>query len=272
MKKYEKLFSDYLNSIGLYWDYERAWGTRKPDFTVYTDTQKQNILAVVEVETIEMNKEEWKRAESGIGSSIDPYGRIREKINIARKQLKYAKEHPCLLVIINGSFTLDSPLIVLSSMLGDLAIQIPLRKDGGPIKGKERNILGENGKMVDAKHRQAQNTTITAIGILKLEKTDDYISGYESKRHELVEKYIKDITNDEQTKRFFEEADKEEAKYKKMGFDLDKQSPTLTFTLNPLSRKQFPLAFFSKGFTTIHTFNMKSGEFSEAFSWKDGLT
>lgn len=271
MKSLEKLFSDYLSNIGLFWDYERAWGTKKPDFTIYSDSQKQEIIAVVEIETIEMNKEEWERAEKGIASSIDPYGRIREKINTAREQLKFAKDYPCLLVIINSSPTLDSPLIVLSSMLGDLGIQIPLKKDGGTIKGKEQNILGKNGKMVDAKHRTPQNTTITAIGVLKLEKTDSFISGYEKHLHTLVDKHIKDISNHEQTKKYFTEAKKIEVKYKKMGFDLNKELPTMTFTLNPLSRKQFPTEFFSKGFTTIHSFNLETGEFSQSFSWKEKL-
>jgi len=142
----EKHFANYLTSVGLFWDYERTWGTHKPDFTVYSDSRKKNISMVIEIEDLDYNKEEKKilKEKGVLTRSFDPYQKIREKINTARRQLTSAKDFPCVLVIYNLVGLPPLPVIALGAMLGDLTINIPIDKVD---LLKRKNHLSHLGKM-----------------------------------------------------------------------------------------------------------------------------
>jgi hypothetical protein len=263
---FEKLFASYLDNLGLGWDYEKKWGTKKPDFTIYSDSTKKIIISVAEVEDMDLTPEEKRQfKENGmISKSMNPYSKLREKINVARDQLKYAKDFPCLL-IIGKNIGLDTPIITYGAMLGDFTISVPVRTDNTPLKEKAFNYFGKGGKMIDRKGQRIQNTTITAIGFIKQIAPDAIISGYNDRLSKLAEGM--DVANDENVKKYFAEADKLENNFNKKGFNIKKQALSVNFIINPYARKSFPERYFFKPHNYAYQYNLKNGEIKLVYDW-----
>ncbi len=155
----EKYFSQYLDDLKLFWDYERAWGDKNPDFTIYRDKQKHYKLVVSDVKEFDYTEHEKKvLKEKGIlVRNLDPYSKIRQIINATRKQFKHAKEYPCVAILYTAGGAPVIPLLVLAAMVGDLGISVPIERIGTGSIRKPYTFFGEGGKMIDAKHGLPQN-------------------------------------------------------------------------------------------------------------------
>jgi hypothetical protein len=262
----EKLFASYLDNLDLGWDYEKEWETKKPDFTIYSNLAKKKIIAVAEVEDMDFTPEEKKQVKENkmVARSMDPYAKLREKINTARGQLRYSKGYHCLL-IIGESMTLSSPAIVYGAMLGDITITIPIRNGDVPSRGKPQSYFGKRGKMIDRKGQRIQNTTITAIGFLRLIRPDAITSGYEKELSKILDKL--DIKKDEDNQKYFRAAKRLKSSLSKKGFDVNKTKPSVNFFVNPFSRMDFPKKPFSKPYSYVYTYNLKSGKIKLSYDW-----
>lgn len=258
----DRYFAEYLETLGILWDYEKNWGQKNPDFTLYTDRNKNNCLAVIEVEDIEYSKEDMKilREEKILVRSGDPYKKIREKINIAQKQLKYAKSFPCCIAIYNSVGYPPDILIILASMLGDLVVSIPVSHDGIP--GGESSLgFGKKGKM-----RSYQNTSISAVGFINIIRPDVIKTGY----NQILSDFIGPLNSMKNmpTDRYIQKAMNLRRELEKKGFNIDKQAISLTFVVNPFSRIPFPKEQFQKGYTTIWEYSLSTKKLKMTYNWQ----
>ncbi|MDD5326496.1 MAG: hypothetical protein PHY02_01625 [Phycisphaerae bacterium] len=164
--KSEKIFEQYLNSNRFRgkWIYELpvAGKSRKLDYSLDYNGQK----CFFEVKELrKKGNEPTKRP-----AWIDPYTGLRDEINEARKQCKQFKDYSCSLVVFNiddRQARLD-PQTVLGAMLGNLGISMDINvAEGKAVEGTERTVFLSGGKMIDAKRKQPQNTTISAIVVLE---------------------------------------------------------------------------------------------------------
>lgn len=264
----EEKFAIYLDNLGLYWDYEREWGGNKPDFTIYSDKSKSKIIAIVEVEDIEHTRDEKEilKRTKFLSRTTNPHTREREKINTGRKQLRFAKNYPCFLIIHDTTAPPKPPILTLGSMLGDLSISFPIWQDKKKPKGKSYNFFGQKGKMIDQKNSRPQNTTITAVGYLETINPDVIRSGF----REGIQKIIKEIgglQTKSQTNLYLKKTDALEKKLTKQGFDFDKKAVSVSYTINPFARKKFPKNFFAKPYSQINRYSLSSGRISVVYDW-----
>jgi hypothetical protein len=159
----ETLFEEYLMSHGHSdWHYEVDTGGKRlgkrPDYRL-TDHGAFHYFEVKEfaVPTLTL-----------MTDSYDLYKPIRKKIDRAAGQFKNCQEFSCSLVLSNlncAIVRLEIPLVVIASMLGDLAFQVPVR---GPLAEGDpgRTIFTDRGKMVNYKRREPQNTTVSSVIVL----------------------------------------------------------------------------------------------------------
>jgi hypothetical protein len=90
------------------------------------------------------------------------YGRIRDAINKAAKQLHQYKGSPCVVVLHNdGSGLMFEPMFILGAMFGNQAIEVPLNE------GEPKPVFGQ-GRMTAAD----KNTTVSAIAVLSITNAD----------------------------------------------------------------------------------------------------
>src|SRR5689334_10403743 len=142
----ELLFEQYLVSQGITtFEFEKVWQgiPTHPDYTIKLD----EISYVFDVK--EFRDEEFVPPEAG-AFAIEPYGRIREKINRARSQFKHFKDKPCCLVLytLDPFVRLTEPHVVLGAMYGDLGFTTFWDLTAGSIvpNSTHRAFL-HNGKM-----------------------------------------------------------------------------------------------------------------------------
>lgn len=265
----EKYFAEYLDGLRLFYDYEKNWGGRTPDFTIFSDKSKNTIVAIADNKESDYTKHEKKiLKETGrLIRSSNPYAGIRSKINTARKQFKHAKEYPCILIIYSLGPAMVTPLTVYGAMLGDIGISIPIKPGGGQDSSrKTHSFFGKGGKMIDEKRGQLQNQTITAIGILGHTKPEAVISGYESELKRLLDPIS--IEEENRLDRTQKIVDGLTQKMKKKGFkNLEKTAPSIDFIVNPFARQPFPRKFFEKGYTYIHEYDINTGEIKLTYDW-----
>jgi hypothetical protein len=162
----ELLFEQYLVSQGITaFEFEKVWPgiPTHPDYTFKHD----EIDYVFDVK--EFKDEEFVPPAAG-AFAIEPYGRIRAKINRARSQFKYFKDKPCCLVLytLDPFVRLTEPHVVLSAMYGDLGFTTYWDLTTGSIvpNSTHRAFL-HNGKMFRFESRQPQNQTISALITLR---------------------------------------------------------------------------------------------------------
>lgn len=163
--KSEKLFEQYLDLNGFSgeWTHEQSIQGKntKPDYLLVYKVQQ----CFFEV------KELRKKPNEPIGAAyIDPYSSLRSEIHEVRRQFKDYKEYSCSLVVFNlddKQVRLD-PLTVFGAMLGNLGLAGDFDPKKGGVSGQTiRNVFSGDGKMINDKRRQPQNTTISAIVVLE---------------------------------------------------------------------------------------------------------
>ena len=166
----ELLFEEYLRSHALgYFEFEPevAGTARRPDYRL-----------VVQGEPILFDVKEFRSDPAlflnSAGGAYDPYCRIREKIDAARKKFKDLREFPCCLVLYNCGHPLvdlASWYIVYGAMLGNFGFSFPVDINSGAGDPDEMTpgfhaggkMLRHQGEHVVA----AQNTKISALIVLQ---------------------------------------------------------------------------------------------------------
>lgn len=154
----EKFFEQYLDSNGFQgkWEYEPTieGKNKKPDYLLNWKGEKH----FFEVKQIENESKDF------LCSSV------RGKIHGVRKQFIEYKEYCCSLVVFNcrGSQAVLEKGIIFEAMLGNLGISAVFNTEKGEtVAGSERNVFLSDGKMINYKAEQPQNTTISAIVVLE---------------------------------------------------------------------------------------------------------
>lgn len=267
----EKFFADYLDELQLFYDYEKSWGGKNPDFTVYSNKSKKTILAIADIKDAGYTKHEEKilREKGRLIRQSNPFTGVRKKIHAVREQFKYAKEYPCVPIIYSRGPIFASPLIVFGAMLGDIGVSIPIRLGGGVDNFKRtESFFGKGGKMIDERHGQPQNQTITAIGLLGHLEPEAVLSGF----HEELKKRLKPISIEQKDwlKAANRIAKKLKAELKSRGYknlERERSVPYLDFVINPFARLTFPRKFFEKGYTYIHEYDLGTGEIKLTYDW-----
>jgi len=157
------LFEQYLFSQGLdTFEYEKNWEgiPTHPDYTV----SHNNELYIFDVKEFEAQP-----FPSGT-FAVEPYGRIREKINAAYTQFKYFKDKPCCLVLYTHDpfVRLREPAVVLAAMYGDLGFTTLYNtQTGSAVPGSTKRAFLKDGKMFRYESRRAQNQTFSALITLR---------------------------------------------------------------------------------------------------------
>ena len=159
----EKVFEQYLDQNGFQgkWTYEPSipGKSKRPDYLLNWKGNK----CFFEVKQLEK-----KPNDSEVFCDI--YKSIRSEIDEARKKFTEYKEYSCSLVLYNcgDSSAVLKPDIILEAMLGNLGIAADFdTEEGETVPGSERNVLTSGGKMIDAKGKRRQNTTISAITVVE---------------------------------------------------------------------------------------------------------
>jgi len=154
----EKRFEAYLTARSLKWSYEKPAGGKQADYTVHFDDGD----VVCEVKDFEQGDEDERIRNSGAAVGVDPYPRIREKINASRVQLQPHKgKRPCVLVLYNsGALVSLGSDIIAGAMFGDLGFVLNV--------GETDSVRGEFIGRARAKMRARQNTTFSAVAVVEL--------------------------------------------------------------------------------------------------------
>lgn len=236
---------------------------RFPDFTTYSDNKKTKVSAIFEVKDFNFTNAEIQALKRGeiVGGSYNPYNPIRNKISAAKKQFADCKKYPCILVLGRGGKHHPDPLMILAAMYGDLTISIPIDEKNDEVT----EMLGNNGSMVNPSTSDSENTSITAIAIIGLICPDEKKSGYKAKLEELIAKY--DISDKKQSDKWLRQADELRESLVKKGYKLNEFEAEVDFIINPESRKTFPVSIFSKGYTVLREYDMKTGLFTITKTW-----
>ncbi len=159
----EVLFESYLESHGYAFEFEKEFTgkLKRPDYCV--ERIPHNVLC-------EMKDFEQALPPLGQVVSIDPYPRLREKINQAARKFKEYKGETCCLGLYNdGNFFVDleTAAIVLGSMYGDAGLSISVPSDRKRPLGPTKEVFLKRGKMIQPGLGQPQNTTISALVTLR---------------------------------------------------------------------------------------------------------
>jgi hypothetical protein len=171
----ERLFAAYLEQqLGLHrgrdWDYEPEIiaGSKRPDFGIRTTSPS---LLLDSKDFADPTPSEMQAILSVRMRAFDPYVKIREKLNAAAVKFRRFKgRHPCG-VILRSGFDVDEQTddvtTIFASMLGDIGFSWPIDEDGNGRSDLGHGAFLDNGKMVNAKSKGPQNTTIGAIVVLR---------------------------------------------------------------------------------------------------------
>jgi hypothetical protein len=152
----ETLFERYLRDRGIDFDPDVPAGTKNVDFRLKTTP-----VVFCEVKDCGIGDAEKAEAEAfAKGHSVyistpDFYGRLRDAIRKAARQLRRAKGSPCVVVLHNnGSSVLFYESFIWGAMFGGQVTRVPL--DGEPVTTFTGNrVLGEK-----------TNTTVSAVAVL----------------------------------------------------------------------------------------------------------
>jgi len=175
-----------------------------------------------------------------VGGAYDPYRRVREKIESARKKFKDLDGFCCCLVLYNN----DKPLVelgwqyVYGAMLGNLGFSIPVNTETGIAdESQTQRECSGGGKMYRYRNGKAiapQNQTISAIVVLRR-----YMVG--SKRFEIAMKRKK---NELGRKLESLECWDEIERARGTALDLSLSQIRVIVLENPFARIQFPRELF----------------------------
>ena len=157
----EELFEEYLRSQGMgdfVYEMERAGKAKKIDYTL---TLEREYLFEVK---------DFTYTEIPGCSAFDPHERLRNRIGELRAQFREYKDWPCCGVLYNDNahlVDLNTPMIVLGAMYGDLGLTIKINTvTGQMVEGSENQEFLSRGKMLLRKHddsAEVRNTTISSL-------------------------------------------------------------------------------------------------------------
>ena len=241
----EKIFEQYLDSNGFQgkWNYEPSIPGKNKRIDYLLDFNSEKYFFEV--------KELRRKPNQTFGEAawIDPYKSLRDEINEARKKFREYKEYSCSLVVYNLSdlhARLNKPIYVFGAMLGNLGFTMDYdSQKGAAITGSEKNVFLNGGKMIKNKRGHPQNTTISAIIILK-----EYLDNSE------VEDALKEeITKQDKQLTVEEKLDIRIKLYEKHHVT---SVPTVVVIENPFAQKPFPKGLFN-------------GPFDEHWKWREDL-
>jgi hypothetical protein len=160
----EQIFERYLELNGYPQpEFEPALTqtTRRPDYRIPLGSMK----LLLEVKEFNLSKEDTDRFSRPGGGAYDPYVRIRQKIDDARKKFSGITDQVCCLVLFNQ----EKPLVdlgwqmIYGAMLGPIAVSIPFNPSIGKFdSSKAKDIFSGKGKC-----GPNQNTTLSAILVLE---------------------------------------------------------------------------------------------------------
>lgn len=161
----EVLFEEYLTSRKIGWDYEESNGTRstRPDYTLRVEP-----VVIVDVKDFEKNAADrmLRQIQGMIG--VDPYGRIRDKIQKANEKVKAHRDRglPCVLVLHDtSSFINFSSETVAGAMHGNVGFTIQV----GDVEMDPRpHFDGRTARL-----RENLNTTISAVAVFERFRPND---------------------------------------------------------------------------------------------------
>jgi hypothetical protein len=158
----ELIFEEYLAEIGAASEYEPAIGRHRPDYLVHTPAGD----VLCEVEDFGLGDVDRQLRRKGVWAGfVNPYGRIREKLQAAVDQIREFKgEYPCVVVLHNPGSMVDLGIdIVQGAMYGDIAFVIAVDPtDQRPLVEKGLQFTPKKAKL-----RRQQNTTISAVTVLE---------------------------------------------------------------------------------------------------------
>jgi hypothetical protein len=169
----ELLFEEYLAAIGVGAEYEPVIGKRHPDYLVHSPVG--DVLCEVEdfgQGDLDRVVQEQLRRTGVWAGAVDPYTRIREKLEAAARQLReFRGRHPCVVVLHNPGSVVDLGTdIVQGAMYGDIAFVVAVDPTGRS-PAVEKGSQFTPGK---AKLRSQQNTTISAVAVLEHYRPNQY--------------------------------------------------------------------------------------------------
>ena len=161
----EKLFEEYLKSQDIAdFEYEREWPDKKKKVDYLVKVERDYLFEV----------KDFCYTDILSGGAFDPHERLRAKIGELRVQFKEYKNWPCCGVLYNNNahlVDLNTPMIVLGAMYGDLGLTMKINTATGEvIKGSERQEFLSRGKMLLRKKddsAEVRNTTISALITLR---------------------------------------------------------------------------------------------------------
>lgn len=165
----EGLFEQYLSDRGIAFQYESASnsGARRPDYLLKTEPRIH-----CEVKDFEFGPRDRAEVESlkkgnrvGSKGPDQLFGRIRDTIAKAAKQLRSHKGEPCVVILHNAnSFVNLAWFLVGGAMFGDPAVAVPL-PGGRPSTAFTRGrTLGDT-----------KNTTIGAVAVISRTNANQHL-------------------------------------------------------------------------------------------------
>jgi hypothetical protein len=165
----EILFEQYLSDRGIAFEYESASesGGRRPDYLLKTEPRTH-----CEVKDLELGPQDRAEMESfkkgnrvGSKGPDQLFGRIRDTIAKAAKQLRSHKGEPCAVILYNAnSFVNLASFLVGGAMFGDPVIAVPL--DGG-----EPSTAFTGGRTLG----DTKNTTIGAVAVVSRTNANQHL-------------------------------------------------------------------------------------------------
>lgn len=241
-KNSEGAFAEFLDRIGLRWQYETPHGSFKPDFTLLDQSDQQ--IGVIEVEDAMQTDQDREMTaelmETGtVCRGYDPYAHIERAIKNGSKQLQDVDSSlPCMIVVADILNKPSSDIAVLGAMFGSLSIQIEL---GSPTSSEPKVVFGKGGKMVDPPQGSRgsiylmQNQRIGAVAYFKLKPVNAIRAGYFADQRAIAEYYR------HQPEVALEALDQSHKHYKMHGISPDEVEPCLEIYINPTSPKPWPV-------------------------------
>jgi hypothetical protein len=263
----EQDYAAYLSSIGLYFDYERQWGSKTPDFTITNDKGLRDIIAVCDVKDFRHTPEEEARLRAGemVSWNRDPSLRTRRAIRDVWPQFEECNDYPCILVLASGGDSLPDHLFVMAAMVGDFTISIPVPNAEGSEEEMAQSF-GENGVMI-ADDGSFRNTRISAVAVMRGIRPDQEYSGYIKQVKDLADLHLADGTDKAATRAYSRACKKLMAELTLKGYDLERTTVEIEYTINPFAAKLFPVSKFSNGFTKIWQYRPEDGRLESVYDW-----
>lgn len=260
---------DYITQNGLYYDYEKQWGVKNPDFTIWANKDKSEIIAIADIKDYAHSKSDLSQLKAGkmVSHTYDPHNRIRIKIDSAKKQFKACKDYPCFVVLgSSGGLLPPSGMFMIGAMLGDWTINIPVPNSNNDKMMPELTYsFGRNGKMVDPAGN-TRNSTITAICRVETIFPDQKLSGYEFDLKQLVNKFY--WPDDRHWIEFKKEVNQIKTELTKQGYNLDRQDPLIEYVINPFAKHQFPREKLLKGCLKIWEYDLDRHYYDCTYDWE----